>query len=123
MREKRRYVRTNGLVLVNYRIPSLQLEGKSSAFEISVGGVRIAVDKVLENDVLVEMEIYLPGNSQPILTKGKTIWAKQYAEKKDAPAQSPKTYFYSGIKFTAIDKNSQERISDYVHRKLHQPKE
>ena len=59
MKERREYVRSNGLVLVNYKIPELHLEGKSSAYDISEAGVRITVDKQLNSGTSIEMEIYL----------------------------------------------------------------
>ena len=42
MRERRRYVRSNGLILVEYR--GLKVEGKSSAFDVSGVGLRITID-------------------------------------------------------------------------------
>ena len=109
MQERRKYARVNGLVLVNYKIPNLQMEGKSSAFDISVLGLRITVDKRLENGTTLEMEIYLPGSSQPILAKGEVIWAENCKE-----------HFYAGIKFTLIDEKNKTRLIDYTKRKLEQ---
>ena len=113
MHEKRKYVRANGLVLVNYKIPELSLEGKSSAFDVSGAGLRITVNKKLKPGVLAEMEIYLPGSSQPLLAKGEVMWSEPYTD----------DYFYAGIKFSTIDKKTRTRIIDYVHRKLHQTRE
>jgi c-di-GMP-binding flagellar brake protein YcgR len=119
MREKRRYVRANGLVLVNYKIPNLEIEGKSSAYDVSGGGLRITVNQKLELGTLIEMEIYLPGSSQPILAKGEVVWTQRLQEKIDAPLAEEKKYFYVGIKFNVIDENSKNRIINYVFRKYH----
>jgi c-di-GMP-binding flagellar brake protein YcgR len=119
MREKRRYVRANGLVLVNYKIPDLEIEGKSSAYDVSGGGLRITVNQKLDLATSIEMEIYLPGSSQPILAKGEVVWIKQVQEKLDTPLAEEKKYFYIGIKFNAIDENSKNRIINYVFRKYH----
>ena len=122
MRERRKYVRSDGLVLANYRIPELQMEGKSSAYDVSGAGVRITVDKKLNSGALVEMEIYLPGDSRPIVAKGEVIWA-QKCKKKTAVSLTPeKEYFYAGIKFTVIDENNRNRIDQYTNRKVHQAK-
>lgn len=116
MRERRRFVRANGLVLVNFKIPDKQWEGKSSAFDVCGAGLRITVDKKLEAHAQIEMEIYLPGSSQPIMAKGEVVWSQKC---KDTQA-SGKKYFYAGIKFTTIDENSQTRIVNYVQRKSQQ---
>lgn len=122
MQEKRRYPRENGLVLVSYKIPGQQTEGKSSAFDVSGGGVRIAtVDKALEPGTTIEMEIYLPGNSQPILAKGKVTWS-QRCKQEGIQAKFKEKYFFAGIRFTIIDERSKNRIINYVQRKLYQAK-
>jgi len=126
MQERRKYVRADGLVLVNYRFPQLNLEGKSSAYDISGAGVRITADKLLEIGSLVELEIYLPGSSQPILAKGEVIWAQKCKETpgtKIATKKEKAEYFYTGIKFSVIEDNNKTRILTYVHRKLIQYKQ
>ena len=122
MRERRQYVRSNGLVLVNYKIPKKKLEGKSAAFDVCGTGLRITVEEQLPQGVEVEVEIYLPGSSQPILAKGKVVWVKEYLAQKEPRTSAEKKYFYAGITFTAIDEDSRTRIINYVHRKLHQAK-
>lgn len=118
MRERRKYVRSNGLVLVNYKIPSMQIAGKSSAYDISATGVRITVEQEIKPTNSVEMEIYLPGSSQPILGKGEVVWVEKHQEK-IVPPVGPKTeYFHTGIKFTIIDENNKTKISNYIQRKL-----
>ncbi|NQT00186.1 MAG: PilZ domain-containing protein [Candidatus Omnitrophica bacterium] len=107
MLERRKYVRVNGLVLVNFKVPEQQIESKSSAFDVCGAGLRITVDKKLTSGSLVEMEIYLPGNSQPIMAKGEVVWTQDCKQ----------SYFYTGIKFTSIDEKNKERIINYAQRK------
>jgi c-di-GMP-binding flagellar brake protein YcgR len=116
MRERREYVRANGLVLINYK--SQQVEGKSSAFDASGAGVRIIVDRKLKIGSEVELEIYLPGDSQPVKAKGKVAWAEKCKEKLATQFEQKKEYFYTGIDFTVIDENSRTKIAGYVYRKL-----
>ncbi len=120
MQERRRYVRANGLVLVNYKVPDLQLEGKSSAYDVSGAGLRITTNKRLSSGALVEIEIYLPGNSQPIIAKGEVVWSDKIEEKKEA--QGSEECFFSGIRFTVIEEGNKNRLLDYVRRKVHQRK-
>jgi hypothetical protein len=120
MQERRSYVRANGLVLVNYKVPDLQLQGKSSAYDISGTGLRITTNQKLSSGALVEMEIYLPGSSQPIIAKGEAIWSDKVGPKKET--QGPEEYFFSGIRFTVIEEDNRARVADYVRRKVHQRK-
>ncbi len=117
MSERRRSIRSDGLVLVNYKAPALQIESKSSAFDISTVGVSITAEQKFKTGTLVEMEIYLPGDSQPILAKGEVIWSHKSAKSKRPRVASDKEYFYVGIQFTVIGKNNKTRINDYVSRK------
>lgn len=123
MRERRQFVRTNGLVLVNFKVPDEHLEGKSSAFDVSGAGLRITVDKQLAAGAQIEMELYLPGNSQPILARGRIVWSQKCKQETVNIQASAKEYFFAGIKFTAIDENNRERIISYVRRKSQQSKE
>lgn len=106
MLEKRSYVRANGLVLVDYK--GTKIEGKSSAFDVSAAGVRLTIDRKLDIGAQVEIEMYLPGDSQPIRARGKVVWVKKLKNE----------YFYLGIEFSIIDDISIAKISDYVFRKL-----
>lgn len=125
MRERRKYVRADGLVLVNYKFPKLNIEGKSSAYDISGIGLRITVDRLLAVESLAELEIYLPGSSQPILAKGKVIWAQRCKENQTITIgkQEKTEYFYTGIQFTLLEESNKERILNYVQRKLVQYKQ
>lgn len=113
MRERRKYVRADGLVLINYKFPQLNLEGKSSAYDISGAGTRISVAQKLNCGSAAELQIYLPGCSQTILAKAEVVWADKCKKTE---------YFYAGLKFNAIDEHSKDRIASYVHRKLFQYK-
>lgn len=123
MKERRIYVRSNGLVLVNYKIPELNFQGKSSAYDISRVGLCITVDKQIDTGVLIEMEIFLPGNSQPIIAKGKIIWTKDIKGKKQTAISSKKEYFTTGIEFTMVSENNKDRIINYVRERLRQVKD
>ena len=123
MRERRSYVRLNGLVLVNYKTADGKLEGKSSAFDISGVGLRITAAKKLAIGTPVEMEIFLPGSSQAILAKGQVTWVQKYKQELSAQIAPQGEYFYAGIEFLTIDENSKNRIINYVFRKARQLKE
>ncbi|MBN3039343.1 MAG: PilZ domain-containing protein [Candidatus Omnitrophica bacterium] len=117
MEEKRRYVRSNGLVLVDYK--GIKIEGKCSAFDVSGIGVRLIVDRKLDVGTNVEVELFLPGDSQAVPAKGKIVWIKKCKETEETNVEKKKEYYYAGVELTEIDERSRVRISKYVYRRLH----
>lgn len=103
--------RSNGLVLVNYKISDIKLEGKTSVFNVSGTGIRLALDKKIKLGLTVEMEIFLPGDSQVISAIGDVVWVQKI------PAQK---YSHASIKFTVVSKKNRTRIIEYVDRKTQQ---
>lgn len=116
MQERRKYVRSDGLVLIDYK--EKQISGKSSAFDVSGAGVRITVDQQLKIGSAVDLHIYLPGCSQPIQASGKVIWVEQCIP--DSKVKQQKQYFYTGIAFTKLDEDSKKKIIQHVFQRLHQ---
>lgn len=119
MRERRRYVRSDGLILVEYK--GEKVEGKSSAFDVSGAGVRLTLDKELKIGFQVELEMYLPGDSQPLRASGEVVWVKKCKAKPPTQITPQKEYFYTGIKFTLIDEPSRSRVTNYVSKKFRTP--
>ena len=117
MREKRRFVRSNGLVLLDYK--GSRIEGKCSAFDISGVGVRLTVDKEMEVGTEVDADLYLPGDSQPVKVKAKVVWIQLCKESKETAREKKKKYFYAGLEFTYIGKNNKKKVINYVYRKMH----
>ncbi len=117
MQEKRRFVRSNGLVLVDYK--GTKIEGKCSAFDISGVGLRLTLDKELELGVEVDVDLYLPGDSQPVKAKGKVVWLQLCKETEETDIEKKKKYYYAGIEFTHIGDDSKKKVINYVYRKLH----
>jgi Tfp pilus assembly protein PilZ len=116
MRERRKYVRFNDLVLIDYK--GEQVEGKSSVLDIGGGGIRLIADKRLKVDSDVELEIYLPGDSQPIKVSGKIVWVQACKERPNSESKPQKEYFYTGIKFTFLDENNRKKIANFISRKF-----
>ncbi len=117
MQEKRRYVRSNGLVLVDYK--GIKITGKCSAFDVSGVGVRLIVDRKMEVGTNVEVDLYLPGDSQSVTAKGIIIWVRRCKETEEIKIEEAKEYFYVGIELKNIKEYDKKRISSYVYRRLH----
>lgn len=122
MQEKRKYVRANGLLNVKYKIPTLQVEGKSLAVNISGGGIRIHVKTKLESTALpesktiIELEVTLPNDTLPIFAKGEIVWSSiTNTGRKEG-------FFDTGIKFIEIKDYDRDRIIKYVYSQLHREK-
>jgi len=117
MQERRQYVRSNGLVLVEYK--GLQIKNNSAAFDVSGAGVRLTLDHEVEIGLQMKMEIYLPGSSQPIIGEGQVVWVEKSKQTPKTPIEPGKEYFYTGVKFTVIDDENKAKVTDYVSKKLH----
>jgi len=120
MEERRESIRSNGLVLVNFK--AQQANGKSSAYDISEAGVRITTEEELAIGESLEMEIYLPGDSQPIIAKGEVIWVEKRQIKQENQVEMDSNYYYAGIKFTTLGERNRIKIDGYVQRKIAQSK-
>ena len=117
MQERRKFIRSNGLVLVDYK--GTQVQGKCSAFDVSGVGVRLTVDKELKVGTEVDVDLYLPGDSQPVKARGKVVWVQLCKKTKGSAIEKEKTYYYAGIEFTHIAGDNRKKVVNYVYRKLH----
>ncbi len=73
-------------------------------------GARITLEKKLEIGTIVEMVIYLPGDSKSIPALGDVVWSHRVAQAEHM--------FYASIKFTVITTKNRTRIIEYVDRKF-----
>lgn len=120
MEERREFVRADGrLVDVKYKIPKLQVEGKSLAVNISGGGIRIYIKTKLESTTfpepktIIELEITLPSDTLPILAKGEIVWISIIK------TEGKEEFFDTGIKFIEIKDHDKSRILKYVYLQVH----
>lgn len=116
MYERRKYVRSDGLVLVEYG--GEKVEGRSSAFDVSGAGVRLTLDQELKIGFQVGLEMYLPGDSQPLRASGEVVWVERLKGKAPTQPTPKKEYFYTGIKFTLIDESSRSKVLNYISKKF-----
>lgn len=117
MQEKRRFVRSNGLILVDYK--GARIEGKCSAFDVSGIGVRLTIDTEMEVGAEVGADLYLPGDSQPVKVKAKVIWIQLCKESEETAIEKKKKYYYAGLEFIYIGEDNKKKVIDYVYRKMH----
>ena len=107
MEERRKLVRLDTSVKVNYRIlTAVNLSSDSVSQDFSEGGIRIEVKEPIQPKTLLSLEIAVPGEKEPVRAKGEVIWMERYIKQL-------KPVYEVGIKFLDIDVNERNRLSQY----------
>lgn len=76
---------------------------------ISAGGICLIIYEKVEIDTLLSLTIKLPEENQPILTKGKVAWTKEFR------LNSEQTNSWdAGIEFVNIKDIDRDKISKYI---------
>lgn len=109
-KERRKYVRLQATVQVNYKII-----GKPGAVEvfsknISAGGLCVVADKELSPDTPLQLEIKIPDLKAPIQAIGRVVWQNDIGTG-DAKSIGQ---FETGIEFTGISDFDRFNINRYV---------
>lgn len=116
MEEKRRFVRIEWPIIVQYKAleePSTQdqIVGR----DISEGGVSFTVYERLPKGTMLDMQIQVPFDSMPLFAKGSIVWVKKVGE------EHAKT-FEVGVGFTEIDPRDQKRLKMYISKEMKEKK-
>jgi c-di-GMP-binding flagellar brake protein YcgR len=107
--DRRKYPRLRAPVF--YRPAGLKLlralrRGKERAVDISLGGVRIFSDDVLEPGDRLELDLFLPDDTT-LSTKGQVVWIHEL------PPGAPARYDV-GVRFDAMDEAEQARLAEVL---------
>ena len=86
----------------------------ASGKNIGAEGILISSKKELTPGVILEMDMFLPGRTDPICIQGEVRWCKPAT----LAAGGNKAEFDAGVKFTTIDKNHVRLMVRYVCGKL-----
>lgn len=111
MQEKRKFVRLDTRVKVEYHIIELsETELKSFTKNLSQGGICLFLDSLVRKDTLLELKLFLPEQTEPIQTTGKIVWIDSFKlGNKDAQEQ-----YEAGIEFINISDEDRKKIAKYV---------
>lgn len=117
MQEKRKFVRIDWPVVVQYRtleepFTEDQIVGK----DVSEGGISFIVYERLTKETMLDMQIQTPFDSLPIFAKGKVVWIRNVGGEHEKS-------FEIGIEFTEIDSRDQKRLKVYIENEIRQRKE
>jgi|GEM_PF-1943135 c-di-GMP-binding flagellar brake protein YcgR len=107
MEERRKLVRLDASVKVNYRIlTAVNLASDSVSHDFSEGGVRIEVKEPIQPKTLLSLDLMLPGEKEPVKVKGEVIWMERYIKQL-------RPVYEVGIKFIDIDSNEKNKLNQY----------
>jgi len=106
--ERRKFVRLNINVEINYSIIPHEEQQETGTKNISAGGICMVSDKPLSIGDTLQLEIKLPEDPPSIQVKGKAVWVKQFI------ATEKHESFDIGVEFINISEENRKRINKYV---------
>ncbi len=111
MIERRKYPRLDGFLSIDYKV--LGQDGSlinTVCKNISAGGICFPVRENIEQNTLLEVNIYVRETNKMIKTQGRVAWAKR---------REDKSYPYIiGVEFTDIEDAERDFILCYVWERL-----
>jgi len=108
--ERRKFIRLNSSVEIQYTVLD---EGanqgiKTKSRNIGSGGMGFVASQKLENNKVLGLSIYMPGELMPIIAKGRVVWA--------SPFESARSKgFDIGSEFLEIAPEDRKKINSYIH--------
>ena len=110
MKEHREYIRLDRSLKVSYKVVDAAGDKEISFTEdISGGGLRLSLKRRVQPGAFLEVEIYLPEITKPIVVTGEVRWL----DNKD-DAEYP---FVVGVKFAEIDQLDRGKLLKYIRER------
>src|SRR3989338_2018150 len=102
MSERRRYIRFNTPLDIEYRTLTLNpIFGKALAKDLSREGIRFNLKQPVTIGTTLEISLNVPGDNLPVFATGKIAWADG---------------LQAGLKLTKIKPNDRTRVLEYVYQ-------
>lgn len=115
MEERRRFVRLNTSVKVEYSVIGKdEEEMNSSTKNISLGGICLFLDNLVERGTVLGLKIFILQEIAPIQARGRIVWIEEFAVGQEDRAK----HIEAGIEFVEITDADRERLSKYIFRSL-----
>ena len=105
MQNRRKLIRFKATFILKFSAYETACEFQGVVKDISMGGVRVVVDKSLEPLVNCMVSFYLLLPRQTFKIDGEIAWAKEYEDRKEI-----------GIQFVHIPDSYKEEIYDYISK-------
>lgn len=111
MPERRRFIRLDARVKVEYRVvESEQTKINSFTKNVSQGGICLFLNISLTKGTLLDLKLYLPEEKEPIQTVGKIVWIELF----EVGDKTSKEQYEAGIEFMNINDADRVKIGRYV---------
>ncbi|MFH1478747.1 MAG: PilZ domain-containing protein [Candidatus Omnitrophota bacterium] len=108
MKEKRRFIRFETSIKVNYIIErDPRIEKTCTTKNINTGGIQLLTDEKLEPNKKIELKLFIPGALNPAHIKGKILWSS------DIDPQKGKAYA-AGIEFNEIEEDNKNTFLKFL---------
>jgi Tfp pilus assembly protein PilZ len=105
--EKRRYLRLNNTLEVEYILPNSDRIRTASTKDISALGLRFTVNENLEKGSPLEIKLKLPNVQNAIHASGRVAWSKK-------TGLEDKSSFEVGIEFLKIEEDNKNTFLKYL---------
>ncbi|MFH1996075.1 MAG: PilZ domain-containing protein [Candidatus Omnitrophota bacterium] len=109
MINRRKFLRFNAELRIEYEIPSSGAKGSALALNISRTGMRLLADKKLESGSGIFFRIELPDDDSPIFINAKVVWGKPIDIREFGFS------FVGGLSIERIDNYDRVRLLDYSY--------
>tara|TARA_Y100000031_G_C8086365_1_gene322085 strand:- start:347 stop:703 length:357 start_codon:yes stop_codon:yes gene_type:complete len=108
MREKRRFIRFDISVKVNYTtLKEPKTEKVGITKNISAGGLHLSTEEKLETGTKLELKFIIPEALNPAHLKGTVLWSKEADDDK-------KPVYTSGIEFISIEEDNKNTFLKFL---------
>jgi len=113
--ERRRFVRLSTSVKVEYAVVGESDEEVSSSTKnISLGGICLFLDNIVDKGAILELKIFVLKEVNPIKARGKVAWIEEFG----LGEADTRKHIEAGIEFTQIPDGDRERLSQYIFKSL-----
>lgn len=109
--ERRKFVRINQKLTVTYKLVDTPYDYTESTKDISEQGLCIRTHRVIDINSMIEIELELQGDDEPIMCLGLVLWSR-LASVSDAEIDQPAAE--TGVRIVSINPKDQLRLSKYT---------
>lgn len=111
--ERRKYKRVSGRLRIVYKAVGEEAEGSVYSMDVSAGGFCLNLDRMLKEETVLELLVYMPDKEKPFFCLGTVAWRKPAGVK----GKDGKIYYETGMRFENLDLKNRLRLIYYVHKK------
>ena len=109
--ERRRHVRFDSLLDIRYTMKKGNHTNDAKSRDISAGGLRLLVDKKLEQGTVLYIDVLRDNGLDPISLEGRVAWCN---EAKDKTQGMDRRQFHVGIELTKIADDYKQMFTDLI---------